>query len=533
MTVALDLAAPPGWDVVVVPTFGGGLNFAGHPGSIRDDEWTGCNGWFAKDGYAEIRTAYEEVKATGWLPISGAETARVIGIAQNPFSSVDAALIGTAYLSGSALPWRLWKLRDDGTLTEITFGTDTQGGATTPTGNRAGYMPAAFLDGYLCLSGGHPSDGYSMIRWNDGATFQTIKPVGFSRFVAQHLASFGGHLIAADGSNGTTSDRGRAVFVSDADSTDVWAPAVGNSADDFALDDAIASLTAVGPLTNNGFALYTRGVTYVLQPTGGIPPFTRQTLQARGVLERQNVGLTPYGPFIRSSDDFYIGATPVGRKIWRYYRKLKEMDALAVPEFKYHERDGAVLVMARSETATADLLLFDPVNGAWSRTLLPSVGSGWIRHGFLYDNNSGNASYDLGRHWIAAIDGTIYAEAFTATTPHSGAFVNTKFFHYEDPTRDNYYGRIKVDWEPLTNATTDAIEILAEVRNDLSQAVLGSVGGDIPGTFTSLGTLTGGASELAMRKRGKYIRFRFQHSSGRARIRGFALLRRRGSSRRT
>src|SRR5262249_22320041 len=120
--------------------------------------------------------------------------------------------------------------------------------------------------------------------------------------------------------------------------------------------------------------------------------------------------------------------------------------------------------------------------------------------------------------------GAVYVEDPNAASG-AGAFFDTKDFCFGTPAVRADIEAIKVEWECLSNATTNAIRVYALSRDDLLPGILGSDGlqQDLTSLFVLQGTLTGGTARLPVRLRGKYVRFRFQQVSGRMRIRSFAV----------
>lgn len=518
------------FDTFHVPSFGGGLNFAANPLTLRDDEWTWARGWLAKDGYAEVLPTYEQVKTAGWSGI----TLNPIGLFQNIFSYSDAILVVGTRSSDSTL--KLYKITPAGSVTAITW--DAVG--TAPSGDPTCVAHAPFLDGYMVFNGGVGSTAVGVMRWNGGATFSGISTAP----QAYYLTSFSGRLVA--GWNALTQAGVRTVSISDANSTTVWTPAISNSADSFVLDDAESGVNGFGSAAT-ALAVFTRGKIYGLAATGGIPPLTRQVLLQRGSLDYSIptadwslpgngalIGETPYGLMYRGTDDFYFlgGDSGVGRKIYQYYR-TQELTSTAgqMPFLLWHATRGAVIVsvpLVFSEaTLVPEILLFDPATGAWSRRDLP-IGVEPVRHGMVWDTTaSGNIARQ--RHCFINADESIYIESST-NTPVGTEWVWTKFFGFGSPIATSLVDRIKIDWEPLVNLSTDTLTIWGEPRNDLSRtltgtSILGNPGLDTAyvGGLVLLGTLSAARSELSCRQIAKYHRFVFQATSGRPRIRGFSL----------
>lgn len=545
----------------VVPTFGGGLNFGGNPAALRDDEWTWSDGWVAKYGCAEILPQYVAVKATGWLTANYL----VCGLLPNPFSLTDGALIFSADSTGTgAVKW--YKLRDDGTLTQVTFsGTDSGGGAQdVDIGATAALVSAGFLNGYHVISFGcgNSTGNWGLVRWTGAATYTTIKPTGRTRLAVNRLISFAGHLIGVTTAvNGSTAQAGsRTVEVSAGDSIlvanpqDTWntgvpATDIANDSGTFTAADNVSGFTAVVPLDAGTLGLYTRQGTYGLTTTGGFPPFTFQFLSARGGMDlpfgavpsiTQYAGLTPLGPVVLGADDFYLSGLPVGQKVIRYWLAANGLldgslgGVFPMRDWQWHPVYGVLCVPSLNLAKTAhEVLLFDPMQQTWARRTLPSAGgTAWKHHAIVCDNHTAALNMGLYRHWITTDTGSVYAED-TAGGAHSGAFVDTKDFTFGNSTELDALTRIRVEWEPLTNKDTDALKVYALVRDDFTSGVAGASSFETSGLMASatlVGTLTAGKSELSCRLKGKVIRLRFQQSSGRVRIRSFTMIRQPGSA---
>ena len=118
--------------------------------------------------------------------------------------------------------------------------------------------------------------------------------------------------------------------------------------------------------------------------------------------------------------------------------------------------------------------------------------------------------------------------------PEANAYVDSKDFAFGSsgqPVNNvsgamvSYVDRLKVQWE---SSATGALDVWVAVRNHLGR----ETGAALPWqedttqtlTWTQVGTLTAGLSELPLRLKGKFYRFRFAVSNGQPlRIRGFAI----------
>lgn len=514
--------AADGWSTVEVKTFGGGVNWTGHPAAIRDDEWANSAGFLAKDGYAESMRIYTQLGST-----LGAGGFNTVGITQNPFSMlVQPILVG--FVDPSTGTVKVYKVNQvTGAQTEITHdGTDTGGGAAVPKGHGSAVMGAAMLDGFLVLSfGGQPVGGsYSLVRiLSTLLTYQTIKPTKV--LSASFLASFGGHLLAA--ACGATATLQRTIKVSSSNSTSVWDSAVENSADEFAIGDATSPLLGLLRLGGNALGIMMRERGSLLSPTGALPPFTLHDAGAGGAYELADatadtgggyVGETPFGGVYLGHDDLYLagsGRRGIGRKVIGAIRSA--LTTGYSPELLWHPRLGVLLV------PVGDTIYgYDPLTEAWSPTIFFNdlISPTYFRHAVIHDSSSLTP-----RHCLLTDARELFVEDLAGGP--MGGFVDSKDFVFGDPPMQVHIGEVKVDWEPLTSATTDSIAVQLSARDDLSRIAGGGILGDSAGliqpTMThSLGDLQAGASELAARARGKICRFRFNQQDGRVRIRGFS-----------
>lgn len=519
-----------------IPSFGGGLRFSDHPAAIEDHEWSWSDGWLAFDGYAEVLWKYltPTLSGAGWPPASYSG----IGLVQNIWEADKTALYGTVRAPGGFTD-RLWKVNVfTGAITEITW--DAVGVA--PTGETIECtMHSAFLNGFQCLNFDGRKTGAGnrgIATYGGGATFSMVSQQ------ADFLVSFAAHIIGG-GIGSTTPGGQRTLAWSASNDQTVWAPAASNDADFVLLDDVESGVLGIGRGADNIALVLTRTGIYGLAPTGGIPSFTRQRLAMRGVRESSPgrtlpdrtcyFAETPYGLLYAGGDAFYLaGGQALGQKIFRYYDQAAPTEEASIHQFHWHPTRGVVMIpVARfGGGGSREMLMVDPTGDIWSRQTVALSTTVSTRHAVIHATASSGIVYDVHCMLNNPVGTTsLQVEDVVNLAPVIGAFVDTKDFGGADGPR--YIDEIKVDWEPLTNATTDAIEVLAYARNDLSPGILGTDGGqqDFTTQFVSQGVLTGGASELKLRSKGKFTRFRFKQSSGRVRIRGFHLRRQTGGDR--
>lgn len=535
------MGAAGDWQSTTVRGFGGGVNWAENPMALRDDEWADAEGWIARNGYAEVALLHTQLDGTY---SSGGHNP--VGITQNPFSDVTGypAIIGFVNDSTGAI--KVYRVDPTALVSEITHdGTDTGGGAATPKGAAFAVMGAATMGNFLVLSfGGAPIGGsYSLIRIpSTASTYQTIKPTKQLR--GAFLRGFGGHLLLV--ARADTLQGQRTIYISDANDSAVWDSATSNRADEITLPEASSPLLGLVRIGVNTMGVPTRDSTYIVTPTGADPPFTVQEVNGPGTIERPDAtldtqggfcGETPYGAAYLGHDDVYLlssaaGQKGIGRKVIGEIRE-GTVNASAQghsPQLVWHPRLGVLLVPVGQQ-----LFAYDPRTDAWS----PSIYGGeqpadYFRHAIIQDNSTLTP-----RHFMLLSQRKIYVESLT-NQPVIGGTVQTKDFTSGSPPEQIEVSRIKVDWEPLTDGTTDAIAVDVCARDELGRTAsgLGLVGLDggrlfaVPAT-DNVGTLTAGKSELSARARGKFMRWQFRQSSGRARIRGFSFLWRRAGDRRT
>ncbi len=525
---------------LVVQSFGGGLNFAQHPAFIRDDEWSWSQNFIAKDGAAEVARQFTSVNSDIDASLG---TVSVIGAIQYPF---DRSIVLVGLESGG--DFFLYKM-DAGTpagATELTTGARAKA-STTAT------MRGGVLNGVLVLCGGRTSGATdsSVIKVSGTVptTYTTIVPAS-GALAANYLQSFSGHIIlgGVNREGGLAYIEGRRVAWSDAQDPDLWVPALSNSADDVVLDDLESYITGLEQIGNNTMGVFTRSRISALIPTTRIPAYTRQpavagigavSLQDRSVAVTAELALgqTPHGVAFASDSRLYLlqpgaGLRDIGAKIADYWFKNVTNDSgsvlAATRPVCWHPGWRQIIFPVPDQR---ELMMYDPLSKAWSRLTLNDLILGGITSDIDRMAVIGGAAGARGDLWLmqgfVASAGEVYQEQLpTVALTDDKAFVDTKDFHVGHTII--YVDSILVDWEPLTNAGTDAIEIFAHSRDNFARVttgILGSEGREMSTlAFTSVGTLTAGKSVLKVRRHGRYHRFRFQNASGRLRIRGLTLM---------
>lgn len=521
------------YDPISVPSCGGGLNFTKNPTDLDAGEWSWSEGFVAKDGYAEVLPGYE---SSSNVAISNDPF--VTGIFQNPFgwtSPQDPVLVAAVDTDVNQYARLFLHTPGVGLGTEVPW--DSVG--TQPSGDPLNVVTVpAFLNGYLCMNFGIGPGAVSMIRWDGGASFGGISQAP----QAYYLANAAGHLVAAV--TAFTQAGVRSVAWSRSNDESTWTPATSNDADDAVLDDVLSAINGLSPLGDN-LGIFTRGGIFQMMSTGSIPAFTRHFAQGRGAWDAfpdlssawfprgPHLGRTPHGTIFRGADNFYVAENgqPIASKVFDYWRYRYEANAfpgfstMPAPQLQWHESRGVLYVPVAPDPSSNDVeaLLYDPATGAWSRRALPSGAELW-RHACVWSENASTGVVGH-RHIFSSQLGIMYIERADGAAA-GGEFFDSKDFRLPDPFQRAEAVRIKVDWEPLTNATTDALEILTYWRDDFAPTgVLGSAGKhlDFTSQMVSQGTLSNGQSELDLRGNGKLLRIRFRRSSGRLRVRGFHL----------
>lgn len=495
----------PGFEWHSVPSFGGGLNFDAHPGALQDDQWSWCDGWVARDGYAEVRPRYfKQNAANTWL---NPATFTPLGIMLDNLAG--------AGVSGNLLAVSFENASQDAYISRVTPAGAVA--AIAPVGVRpsatALYDSHGTINGQQVIALGPSAVSPSTVALYNGVTFARINPAGGLHGLVSCIAA--GHVILGNEDDASGSFAlPRTLAWSDASDPTTWVPATANSADDVILDSE-GIILGVVPVPD-GFVVLTTLALFRGTSTGSIPAFTIQRFQERGGRNFAQIIHTPDGVFHDGMDDIYpLGGEGISRRVYRYWASQAP-----IPRLRWHRTLGCLLLSTANE-----VLFVDPSTGAWSRQSYPVAA---VTHEASVDLAANPEGDLIGLHSFMAANGDIYREDAIVGTAAVGAFVDTKDFGGADGPR--YVDQIRVDWEPLTDRNNDSIEVLAYTRNDLSRddttgGILGASGAqmDLTTKFVSQGFLTGGAANLTLRKKGRWTRFRFKQTSGRARIRGFHL----------
>jgi len=504
-------------ELVVVPRLGGGLNLSELPRDIQPDQWSWSNAMRPHDGVAEVMHAFTQVLAAGWLTLTPRafqpylvddDDDKVAVLAANPATEGTNAKLYTIDSGGSVANL---SITGAAPAFNLSFG-EKQARPNTA-------VIAATGESRQFFSGSVPSSvtsKFTMVRTNTFGIDIVRVTGGLTELTPAFVANAAGALMV--GWVGAGVGQGRRILVSDAGNGDEFRVNASTTSDDTIFD-------AHGPIedmvsTARGAAIVCRDAIYMATATGGVPAFRfdREAIGA-GALWASD---TPLGLIYYGGHGLYLLNGPrvdgmLGNHLVR--------SGLGQGDFTRISWHAEYAALAMYDYA-AQVLWYVGPNGAFR-----------MAHGFSMPYVAGVAITRVpfrarNTTWLFN-DSTdqIIADA-TRTTPFAGAFLETKDFAFGLPSENDRTISISVDWEPMSNATTDAIVVKASVRNDFSSGILGRDGMQTDQlSFTTLGTLAAnGSHELAnLNLRGKYVRFRFEQSSGFARIRGFTIRRRRGS----
>lgn len=485
---------------ITIPSFGGGLNFRGHPTTLRDDEWTAVNGVMPKEGVAEFMPAQTLVIAgADWLPASHTP----IGIVQDLFTN-DSVLVPIVNNATGAV--RLFRIASAGTAAEVSVS------GTAPQGTAIGDIRPHIFNGVQVMPTGDSAGTNGLLQY-DGTNFSRLTP-GSGTVAARFLVPFAGHLVAgyADG------DANRIRVGSGGSLTD-WTPAISNDADEFDLD-APGRIQGM-QVTQDACIVQTHTRLYALRSTGGIPPFTVALLYD-GASVPPDIGLmtdTPHGLF-------YVADTDVMRGVgvpWAPGRKLRGV----LPQFStgvlWDSYRGELICHTGSVVYRCDVL-----NEAWHSYTAPAniLAHCYVQRGVASTNTAWG-------HYMLAATGSVYRyrdldqeNIRTDVSAYTSASVTSKVFALGEVAQ--HVDRVRVHFEPARDYATDAVTVKAWVRQDFypatttATATLSTV--PPPGSFTTVGTVSSATStELPVRlNAGRYVQWHFAYSAGCPRIRGFS-----------
>jgi len=503
----------------VVPALGGGLNLADHPAFIRDDQWAWALGFKPEGNTAEMAVAYTQINNGSYLSTYG--VCQLLPDLVNRDGKLLVLMLNgsndAAYSTVTAT----------GTASALSLITNAVASEYREFEGLYGWTAGtAIVNGIQLVVMGQPSAGTSSVaRWNGSAMSAVTTRNPLKPYFATAVGGMG--LVA----NLTGTGGSQLVLTSDVGDLTDWTPDVSATVEEVYLSST-GTITGAVP-SEAGVVITTRSDAWLIASTGGIPAVTAQRVD--GVGSFGGACWTPAGVIGQSFGGIrMIGGGTVVPQVAQYARALNAHRPLWHP---YHAAVGFLLTSDLANTDPDTILYVDPVrNVAWRVQTDNGTQSFTIAGQCIQTLEEYNSTFP--RHAVVTSTGNILVEDHNAGTPSapSSAYLETKDFAFDSPSAQDYVDRIHVDWEPLGNATTDAITVKAAVRNDFARqsgsGVLGTTGMQTSGlTFTTLGTLTAGTSELPVRLRGKFIRFRFEKSSGRVRIRGFTIRRQRASDR--
>jgi hypothetical protein len=523
-----------------VPSFGGGLNLAADPLSIQDDQWSMCHAFFPQHDQAQSAGALRKLATgaqwwpntssflpIGWVPdLIRLDYPGILAFyANNPVSTSSSVYCKRIY-------WD-WTQTTPPALPPPQVVTIPQSGSGRLNADQYVYMPPPM---HTCVVGaqqlilfGIPGPGAGdtgAAKWvgdNQLYLLQNVK--------ARHACSASGHAIIAEVDTDYTN--ARTVKISDAGIISTWTPDISNSADYFTVDggDRITGLVGV----SGGFIVLMERTLQVAQSTRQIPPFAIDAMQSRGSMGQGALGVTG-AVYMTSAGLANASGQMLAPQIANY---AVAFEGLHVVRDQAHD---AVLITngLRSEFLGVNLR----TDRAWRHQLPFNVFPGvpWngplVRHGAIVVRDPVNRAGEYSPLWIMHMvmdlnSGDVYGQ-WDDSVPETNAYLDTKDFAFGSsgqPVNNvtgamvSYVDRLKVQWE---STATGALDVWVAVRNHLSR----QAGTALPWqedtaqtlTWTKVGTLTAGLSELPLRLKGKFYRFRFAVSNGQPiRIRSFAI----------
>jgi hypothetical protein len=554
------------FQVLRVPTFGGGLDFSANAAELKPDQWSFSNGWHARDNYAEVGVAMQPGSFVTYL---GANYG-AIGLVPNPWAAggtTDPPVLVVAQDNGGLA--KLWRVNPPSTATEITAtGSKPLTDSGVPPIATSDYaylennlyitwgLPSTLGGGAACsvvqlapAAGGVTPSTYTLLSELSGAAITGSLSPAFLETCRDHLVA---GAVDRIGASNTLRTATRTVAWCDSLTPQVWDTLMFNSAQTYEVTELPYGITGIARADADTVLVFSTDRILILKYTGSNPPFTRHLATLGGNIQgvitsnlpsspigaRGGVASTPLGVVWYGDDDIYLwqgGPKAIGNPIRNYLRE-KASRTVRVLNPVWHGHWGLLLVPVMITATNCEMFMWDPLTGAWSRRVMDFSSKAPVAQVYAPTGDSANGQW-AGR-WLACMsDGHVIGENPDMTQPFAGAFVDTKDFAFDDVMGDAYIDRIKIDWEPLTNSTTDSIRVSSVARNHYGN-ILGGISGEQDETanfsfaLNNGGTLTGsGQSELQLRIRAKFVRFRFTQLSGRARIRGFAIRWQRASDR--
>jgi len=527
-----------------VPSFGGGMNVAADPARIDDSQWTNCHAVMPEGDQAVTAPAWQVyMRGSDWLTDgSNPPPQTPAGWVPDLMNPAAGAMLAFSYetnpASGIPLIQRVARVEypygqfpGNPVVGQIFPG--VQGGTVEV--DVDGIMPppmttSAVAAQQLILTG-IPANSINGAFKNigDGTIYAIPNICGY------HACAAGGHGIIGymRGSDVPAGTGFRTIKVSDggANPLGVWSPDISNSADFFQADGG-GPIVGLTPVTGGFVIIMLRGL-QVGQTTRQIPPFTVDRMQSRGGLGEgalTSMGLVYVSPAGLSDQAGNLVAPQITPYLLANVDPLRAGTGINV-----------IYDMASDAAAVTNLAVPYVVNmklrtsAVWRHRLpfTPTYARVAL-HGVITLQEFGyDTTYNPGTQWprpaahtvMNQTTGDVWAQVDDAVA-ESDAYVDTKDFCFganppDPPTWQSYVDRLKVEWEGT------ALDVYASVRNHLGPQTSPYWLEDAttPQTWTKLGTLSQGLSELPVRLRGKFFRFRFQMGATVApfRVRGFSI----------
>jgi len=522
-----------------VPSFAGGMNVAADPSRIDDSQWSNCHAVMPEGDDALTAPAWQSYllgsqwltdgsnpppqTAAGWVPdlmqaVPGGML--VFSYATNPVGGIPnitrMAAVECPYPQFPGNPV-VSQYGVSGTV-EV----DVDGIMPPP-------MTTSGVAAQQLILTGIPRNSINGALRYDGGTATAIPNI-----CGYHACAAGGHGIIGN-VRGTDVPAGtgfRTIKISDGGAAPLttWTPDISNSADFFQADGG-GPIVGLAPISGGFVIIMLRGL-QVGQTTRQIPPFTVDRMQSRGGLGEG--ALTPMGLIYMSQAGLAdFSGNLLAPQITPYL--LAYTDPLRAGTGMNVIYDNASDAAAVTNLATPYVVNMKLRTSAVWRHRLPFTPT-YARvalHGTITFQQFGFDTTFAGPQWPRAsahtvmdqTTGNVWAQVDLAT-PEPDAYVDTKDFCFgatpgDPPNWQAYVDRIKLDWEGT------ALDVYGAVRNHLGPqaAPYWQEDATTPQTWVKLGTLTGGLSELPVRLRGKFFRFRFQMGTPVApfRVRGFSL----------
>jgi len=523
-----------------VPSFGGGMNVAADPARIEDNQWTNCHAVMPKGDQAMTAPAWQSYllgsqwltdgtnpppqTAAGWVPdlMQVAPGGMLVfSYPTNPVSGIP----NIARMAQVQYPYAQFP----GNPVVNQYGV-----SGTVEVDVDGIMPppmttSAVASQQLILTGVPANSLNGALRY-DGATATAIPNI-----CGYHACAAGGHGIIGNlrGTDVPSGTGFRTIKISDGGAAPLttWTPDISNSADFFQVDGG-GPIVGLCPISGGFVIIMLRGLT-VGQTTRQIPPFTVDRLQSRGGLGEG--ALTHMGMIYMTQAGLAdFSGNLLAPQIAPYL--IANLDPVRAGTGVNVIFDNASDAAAVTNLNTPYVVNMNLRTSAVWRHKLPftSTYPRKALHGTItlqaYPYDSGSPT---GVQWPRAsahtvmdqTTGNVWAQLNQAVA-ETDAYVDTKDFCFgtnpgDPPAWQSYVDRLKLDWEGTT------LDVYAAVRNHLGPQASPYWQEDAttPQTFTKLGTLTNGLSELPVRLRGKFFRFRFQMGATVApfRIRGFSM----------